>query len=58
VNDLNLDDVTRAAENFITPDQILWVVIGDAAEIEAELQELEFDEILQITADGDLVTSE
>ena len=58
VNDLNLDDVTRAAENFITPDQILWVVVGDAAEIKAELQELEFDEILQITADGDLVTSE
>ena len=58
VNDLNLDDVTRAAQNFIVPDQLLWVVVGDAAKIEAGLRELEFDEILRITADGEPVTSE
>jgi zinc protease len=58
VNGLNLDDVTLAAKKFITPDEILWVVVGDATKIEAELQELEFDEIHQITADGDRVTSE
>ena len=58
VNGLNLDDVTRAARTFIAPDQILWVVVGDAAKVEAELRELEFDEIRRITADGDLVISE
>ncbi len=58
VNGLNLDDVTRAARTFIAPDQILWVVVGDAAKIEPGLRELEFDEIRRITADGDLVISE
>jgi zinc protease len=58
VNGLNLDDVTRAATSFIAPDQILWVVVGDAARIEARLRELEFDEIRRITVDGDPVTSE
>ncbi len=58
VNGLSLDDVTRAARTFIAPDQILWVVVGDAAKVEAGLRELEFDEIRGITADGDLVISE
>ena len=58
VNGLNLDDVTRAATSFIAPDQILWVVVGDAVRIEAGLRELEFDEIRRITVDGDPVTSE
>jgi zinc protease len=58
VNGLNLDDVTHAARTFIAPDQILWVVVGDAAKVEAGLRELEFDEIRGITADGDLVISE
>ena len=58
VNGLNLDDVAHAARTFIAPDQILWVVVGDAAKVEAGLRELEFDEIRGITADGDLVISE
>jgi zinc protease len=58
VNGLNLDDVTHAARTFIASDQILWVVVGDAAKVEAGLRELEFDEIRRITADGDIVISE
>ena len=58
VNGLSLDEVTRAARSYITPNQLLWVVVGDAAEIETGLRELDFDEILRITVDGKLVTGE
>jgi zinc protease len=58
VNGLNLDDVTRAAKKYIAPNEVLWVVVGDAAKIEADLRKLEFDEIRMIDADGVLLTSE
>jgi len=58
VNDLGVDDVVLAARNFITPDRVVWVIVGDVAKIEAGLLEIDFDEIRRITADGDLVTIE
>jgi zinc protease len=58
VNALGVGDVEQSALNFIKPDQIVWVVVGDAAKIREGLDELSFDEIRMITADGDLLTGE
>ena len=58
VNALSLDDVAMIAKKFITPHEIVWVVVGDAAKIKADLEALDFDDIRMITSDGDLVTGE
>ena len=52
VNGLTIADVTHAAAEFITPDDIVWVVIGDLEKIGPGLRDLGFDEIRLLDADG------
>ena len=52
VRALQLADVDRVARTLITPGELAWVVVGDRARIEADLQELGFDEIREVDADG------
>jgi zinc protease len=58
VNALNVDNVEQTAKDRIRPDEIVWVVVGDAAKIRDGITELEFDEIRMITADGELLTGD
>ncbi|MDQ6888620.1 MAG: insulinase family protein, partial [Gemmatimonadota bacterium] len=44
--------VNAAAKKFVIPNQILWVVIGDRAKIEAGIKELNLGEVVQLDADG------
>ena len=44
--------VNAAARKFVSPDQLLWVVIGDRAKIEAGIRELNLGEIMVLDADG------
>jgi zinc protease len=44
--------VNAAAKKFVSPNQILWVVIGDRARIEAGIRELNLGEVVQLDADG------
>jgi zinc protease len=44
--------VNAAAKKFVTPSQILWVVIGDRAKIEPGIRALNLGEIVQLDADG------
>ena len=44
--------VNAAAKKFVNPTQMLWVVIGDRAKIEAGIKELNLGEVVQLDADG------
>lgn len=44
--------VNAAATKFVSPNQMLWVVIGDRAKIEAGIRELNLGEIVLLDADG------
>ena len=44
--------VNAAARKFVTPGQIVWVVIGDRAKIEAGIKSLNLGEIVPLGADG------
>ena len=52
VNSLGVSDVLQAAETYIQPNDLVWVVVGDRDKIEPGLRELGFDEIRLIDADG------
>ena len=44
--------VNAAAKKFVTPSQMLWVVIGDRAKIEAGIRELGLGDVQILDADG------
>jgi zinc protease len=44
--------VNAAAKKFVTPSQMLWVVIGDRAKIEAGIKELGLGDVQILDADG------
>jgi len=57
VRGLSLEQITNVAGQTIKPDNLTWVVVGDREKIESRIRELEFGEITQIDADGNIVTS-
>jgi zinc protease len=52
---VTLPEVERAARTYIQPAQLVWVVVGDRAKIEAGLRKLPFSAIRPIDADGNPV---
>ena len=56
VRALDVDDINAAARNWLTPDRLVIVVVGDRNAIEAELAELGVAEIRLIDTDGQPVT--
>jgi zinc protease len=46
------EEVNAAAKKFISPDRIVWVVIGDRAKVEAGIRELNLGEVKLLDADG------
>jgi zinc protease len=58
VNSLTVEQVSQAAETYLRPDEIAWVVVGDREKIEPGLRELGFDEIRLINSDGAPLSSE
>jgi zinc protease len=52
VRGLSVDDVNKAAQKEVHADQLVWVVIGDRAKIEAGIRELGWGEIHFLDADG------
>jgi len=55
INNLKLEDVDRAAREYITPDQYRWVVVGDRSAIEDSVRELGFESIRFMDADGNFI---
>ncbi|MDX1642996.1 MAG: pitrilysin family protein, partial [Thermoanaerobaculia bacterium] len=55
VRSITLDDISAQADRVLRPDQMVWVVIGDRAEIESDIRALELGEIRHLDADGNPV---
>jgi zinc protease len=47
-----VQSLTTAAAEVVHPDQLVWVVVGDRAKIEAGIRELKLGEIRLIDTDG------
>lgn len=52
VRNLSLDDVLSVSKKVVRPDAVNWFMVGDRAKIADKLDELGFDEIIEIDADG------
>ncbi|MEJ2603617.1 MAG: pitrilysin family protein [Gammaproteobacteria bacterium] len=57
VRGLSLQQVSAAADDYLEPDSLIWVVVGDRAKIESEIRALEIGEIVPIDADGNVIDS-
>ena len=55
VQGLTLEQVNQAATEVVHPKQMVWVVVGDRAKIEAEVKALNLGPIHYIDADGNPV---
>ena len=42
----------RRGKKFIRPVEIVWVIVGDLAQIEAGVRELNLGEVVRLDADG------
>jgi zinc protease len=52
IRGLKISDVAGAAKAIVHPDNLIWVVVGDRAKIEAGVKELGLGEIKFLDADG------
>jgi zinc protease len=55
VRALTLNDLTKAAQKIVHPDQLVWVVVGDRSKIESGIRDLGWSDIHFLDADGDPV---
>jgi len=56
VRGVSLQQVSQAADAYVKPDNLIWVVVGDRAKIESDIRALEIGEIVPIDADGNVLT--
>jgi len=52
VRSLSVDDIRKVSNQVVQPEKINWFMVGDRAEIIDKLDELGFDNIVEIDADG------
>ena len=52
VRNLTEGNLDTAARKFIRPDEVIWIVVGDLALVEAGIRELNLGEVVRIDADG------
>jgi zinc protease len=55
VRALTVADVEAAAKTIVHPDNLIWIVVGDRAKIEAGIRELNLGEVHIIAPDGKIV---
>jgi zinc protease len=55
IRDLGEDEVADAAQALVRPDNVVWVVVGDLAEIEDAVRALNLGPVEVIDADGNVV---
>jgi zinc protease len=53
---LSVADVAKAAKDHLLPGSLVWVVVGDRAQIEAGVRELNLGELRFLDADGNSVS--
>ncbi|GMN08977.1 pitrilysin family protein [Croceitalea sp. MTPC9] len=52
VRDLSLNEVHEVSKKVVKPEAVNWFMVGDRAKIASKLDELGFDQIIEIDADG------
>jgi len=52
VRNLSVDDIRKVSNDVVQPGKVNWFMVGDRAEIIDKLDELGFDNIVEIDADG------
>jgi zinc protease len=52
VRNVRIADVQDAAKSVMHPDNLIWIIVGDRAKIEAGIRELNIGELRLIDADG------
>ncbi len=52
VHALKPEDVNEAAKEVVRPDNLIWIVVGDRAKVEAGVKELNFGPVRTIDTDG------
>lgn len=57
VRSLDLKQVREISNSTVMPEQVNWLVVGDRAVIISKLDELGFDQIIEIDADGNPLKS-
>ncbi len=55
VRGLSLEQVSDAAADYLKPEKLIWVVVGDRAKIESEIRALEIGEIVLIDTEGNVL---
>ncbi|MBM3782759.1 MAG: insulinase family protein [Acidobacteria bacterium] len=55
VNSLKRADINAIAEKVLRPEKLIWVVVGDRAQIEKGIRELNLGEVTLLDADGNAV---
>ena len=55
VRSLSDDQISDAADDVLRPDNMVWVVVGDRAEIESKIEELGYGNIVLMDADGNVL---
>ncbi|WP_430966919.1 M16 family metallopeptidase [Spongiimicrobium sp. 2-473A-2-J] len=56
VRNLSLDEVQEVSQKVVKPNEVNWFMVGDRAKIIDKLDELGFDAIIEIDADGNPIT--
>lgn len=56
VRNLSLGDVREVSQEVVEPQKVNWFMVGDKAKTAAKLEELGFDNIIEIDADGNPIT--
>ncbi|EAR01473.1 M16 family metallopeptidase [Maribacter sp. HTCC2170] len=52
VRNLSISDIKKVSKTVVKPDAVNWFMVGDRAKIASKLDELGFDNIIEIDADG------
>jgi len=52
VRSLNIEDVAEAARGVVTPENLVWLVVGDRNQVEADIEALGIADIEILDADG------
>ncbi|MFD2633092.1 M16 family metallopeptidase [Idiomarina piscisalsi] len=51
INAITLDDIQQSADKVLTPNAMTWVIVGDLAEIEDKVRELNLGEVTILQSD-------
>ena len=56
VRSLSDEQISSAADDVLKPDNMVWIVVGDRAEIENKIGELGYGDIVLLDADGNVLS--